>query len=253
MARSPLPVPRVPRVARTAALPRPAPAGTATEAASVYFAGELFSAKHLLGNAYLAEAIHAASHGRYLCRLPQDFELRSHHPHSIRDKDIRSLLACDLALFNFDGPELDSGTVIEFMFAKFADLPCVILRSDFRSAGDQPGGDPWNLMASFYPRSVSIPVNSMLLYKKAAASLDDLTRLAGQHSSATAQLLCEQIARLAVRGLDRARALEPALPKHLREEVYAWLALMPNLQGDTKKLRKEFARLLERKVKNDLL
>jgi nucleoside 2-deoxyribosyltransferase len=104
---------------------------------AVYFAGELFSAKHLVGNAYLAEAIPAASHGRYLCRLPQDFELRGHHPQLIRDKDIRSLLECDLALFNFDGPELDSGTVVEFMFAKFADIPCVILRSDFRAAGDQ--------------------------------------------------------------------------------------------------------------------
>ena len=107
---------------------------------TVYFAGELFSSKHLVGNAYLAEAVHERSHGRYLCRLPQDFELRGHHPHFIRDKDIRSLLECDLALFNFDGPELDSGTVVEFMFAKFADIPCVVLRSDFRAAGDQPPG-----------------------------------------------------------------------------------------------------------------
>jgi hypothetical protein len=225
----------------------------------VYFAGELFSAKHLVGNAYLAEAIHEKSHGRYLCRLPQDFELRGSHPQLIRDKDIRCLLECDLAVFNFDGPELDSGTVVEFMFAKFADIPCVILRSDFRAAGDQGAGfDPWNLMVSFYPRSVSVPLHALALYKKAYATArrakhDDVTRLAGQHSSATAQTMCEHIAAAVVRGLDKASRLEPAMPKHLREEVYQWLALMPGLRGDEKKLRKEMEKLLEQKVRRDLL
>jgi nucleoside 2-deoxyribosyltransferase len=239
--------------------PRPRPAAKPKGARTVYFAGELFSAKHLVGNAYLAEAIHAAAHGRYLCRLPQDIELRSHHPRLIRDADLRALLACDLALFNFDGPELDSGTVVEFMFAKFADIPCVLLRSDFRAAGDQgPGHDPWNLMASFYPRSVPVALNSLALYKKAhsaarRAALDDLTRLAGQHSSATAQTMCEQIAARVVKALDKAAALEPAMPKHLREEVYQWLALLPGFAGDPKKLRKDFEKLLERKVQRDLL
>lgn len=240
--------------------PRPAPPPQpAKNSRAVYFAGELFSAKHLVGNAYLAEAIHAASHGRYLCRLPQDFELRGHHPQLIRDKDIRSLLECDLALFNFDGPELDSGTVVEFMFAKFADIPCVILRSDFRAAGDQgPGNDPWNLMASFYPRSISVPVNALALYKKAhvaarRAALDDVVRLAGQHSSATAQSMCEHIAALVVRGLDRAAKLPTALPKPLRENVYTWLALLPGLRGDPKKIRKQFAKLLEQKIARGLL
>jgi nucleoside 2-deoxyribosyltransferase len=239
--------------------PRPRPAAKAKHARTVYFAGELFSAKHLVGNAYLAEAIHAASHGRYLCRLPQDIELRAHHPHFIRDADIRALLACDLALFNFDGPELDSGTVVEFMFAKFADIPCVLLRSDFRAAGDQgPRHDPWNLMASFYPRSVSVSVNSLAIYKKAQGAArraphDDLTRLAGQHSSATAQTMCEQIAIHVVRAFDKASRLPPAMPKHLREEVYQWLALMPGLRGDAKKLRKDLEKLLEHKVQRDLL
>ncbi len=239
--------------------PRPRTTAKPKGSRTVYFAGELFSAKHLVGNAYLAEAIHAASHGRYLCRLPQDFEPRGSHPRLIRDEDLRGLLACDLALFNFDGPELDSGTVVEFMFAKFADIPCVILRSDFRSAGDQgPRGDPWNLMVSFYPRSVSVSVHSLAHYKKAHARarrtrLDDTTRLAGQHSSATAQTLCEHIAGLAVKALDKAATLEPAMPKHLREEVYQWLALMPGFKGDKKNLRKDFEKLLERKVQRDLL
>ncbi len=56
-----------------------------------------------------------------------------------------------------------------------------------------------------------------------------------------------------VKGLDRAAKLEPAMPRHLREEVYQWLALMPGFRGDEKKLRKEMEKLLEQKVRRDLL
>jgi len=203
---------------------------------TVYFASELFSLKHLIGNAYLAEAIYEKSHGKYLCVLPQNIEQRRTTAHSIRDADIRALLACDLALFNYDGTELDSGTVVEFMFAKFADIPAVILRSDFRHGGDQVG-DPWNLMSSFYPRCASVVLNSIGLYKTA------------MH----AQTMCEQIALACVRALDRVVAVEPVMPKHLREEVYQWLALMPNFRGKQKDLRRELESILENKVARDLL
>ena len=229
---------------------------------TVYFASELFSLKHLIGNAYLAEAIYEKSHGKYLCVLPQNIEQRRTTAHSIRDADIRALLACDLALFNYDGTELDSGTVVEFMFAKFADIPAVILRSDFRHGGDQVG-DPWNLMSSFYPRCASVVLNSIGLYKTAMQTrlrastrrgkLDEFVRLAGQHSTADAQTMCEQIALACVRALDRVVAVEPVMPKHLREEVYQWLALMPNFRGKQKDLRRELESILENKVARDLL
>ena len=75
------------------------------------------------------------------------------------------MMSCDVGLFHYDGPELDSGTVVEFMFAKFADLPAVLLRTDFRHGGDQVGGgDPWNLMTSFFPRTRSVVLNAMELY-----------------------------------------------------------------------------------------
>src|SRR6516165_4048559 len=136
---------------------------------SVYFAGELFSVKHLLGNAALAEAIARLSCGRFVCVLPQNLEDRAMSAHEIRDQDIVALLNCDLAIFNFDGPELDSGTVAEFMFAKFADIPSLLLRTDFRRAGDQ-GADPWNLMLSFYPRTRTLTANSIQIYKNALAT-----------------------------------------------------------------------------------
>jgi nucleoside 2-deoxyribosyltransferase len=222
---------------------------------TVYFASELFTLKHLIGNAYLAEAIYEKSHGRFLCQLPQDFEPRGKTPQAVRDQDIRALVACDLALFNFDGAELDSGTVIEFMFAKFADIPSVILRSDLRQGGDS--SDPWNLMASFYPRTANIHIDSLGAYKtimkRRHRKLDEIIRLAAQHSSADAQLMCEEIAAACVRAFERVLAMEPVMPKHLREEVYNWLALMPGLHGKEKPLRKEFEAYLERKVEHDLL
>lgn len=227
---------------------------------TVYFAGELFSQKHLIGNAYLAEAIYEKSHGRFLCRLPQDLEPRGSHPHVIRDTDIHALLECDLGLFNFDGPELDSGTVVEFMLAKFADIPAVLLRSDFRAAGDQGKGDPWNLMCSFYPRTVSVSTHSLALYKTAAAkskakakTANPVLRLAGQQAAADAQTATEQIAAKVVRALDRAVATRPTLAKPLREDVYRWLAAMPGFRGKPRDLQKTYAKLLAAKTAKGLL
>jgi nucleoside 2-deoxyribosyltransferase len=222
---------------------------------SVYFAGELFNLKHLIGNAYLAEAIYEKSHGRYLCALPQDFAPRGTTPRTIRDHHIRLLVGCDLALFSFDGPDLDSGTLVEFMIAKFADIPSVVLRTDRRGSGGRAW--PWNLMANFYPRTAIILLDGLGAYtailKKRHRKLDEVIRLAGQHSSADAQRMCDDIAAAVVRGFDRVREVEPVMPRHLREEVYNWIPLMPGLRGKEKALRREFEHHLERKVQRNLL
>ncbi|HXN34963.1 MAG TPA: nucleoside 2-deoxyribosyltransferase [Opitutaceae bacterium] len=222
---------------------------------NVFFGGELFNLKHLIGNAYLAEAIYEKSHGRYLCALPQDFDPRGTTPRTIRDHHVRSLVGCDLALFSFDGPDLDSGTLVEFMIAKFADIPSVILRSDRRGAG---GKSPqWNPMANYYPRTAVVSVDGLGSYKailkKRRRRLDEVIRLAGQHSSADAQRMCDDVAAAVVRALDRVREAEPVMPRHLREEVYNWISLMPGLRGKEKALRREFEHHLERKVQRDLL
>jgi hypothetical protein len=222
---------------------------------TVYFAGELFNLKHLIGNAYLAEAIYEKSHGRYQCVLPQDFDPRTRTSRAIRDQDLRALVACDLALFNFDGPDLDSGTVVEFMVAKFADIPAVILRSDRRGPGSGPA--PWNPMANNYPRTINVSVDGLGRYQaigqRRHRALDQVIRLAGQHDSADAQRLSDELAATVVRALDRARQLEPVLPRHLQEEIYNWLPLMPGIRGKAKALRREFEGYLERKVQRDLL
>jgi nucleoside 2-deoxyribosyltransferase len=184
---------------------------------SVYFAGELFSTKHLIGNAALADAIAKVSNLNFTCILPQTLEEREMSAQDIRDMDILTLIGCDLALFNFDGPELDSGTVAEFMFAKFADIPSLLLRTDFRRAGDQ-GEDPWNLMMSFYPRTRALCLNSMEIYKKATST--------GLPPVPAGQSLVEQVAEAAVKELQTLSQLAPAIPQDLTEPVYRWLSQM---------------------------
>jgi nucleoside 2-deoxyribosyltransferase len=220
----------------------------------VYFGGELFSLKHLIGNAWLAEAIYEKSHGRFRCVLPQDFVPPGRSARTVRDQSLRALVSCDLALFNFDGPDLDSGTVVEFMVAKFADLPTVLVRSDVRHGGDSRSA-PWNLMATGFPRTATVLAPSLPQYRSRAQRrrLDDALRLAGQHGSAAAQLVCEQTASHCVRALERVLATEPTMPKYLREEAYHWLAQLPALRGKQKALRREFERYLEEKVEKDLL
>ncbi|MEO1575282.1 MAG: nucleoside 2-deoxyribosyltransferase [Pseudomonadota bacterium] len=133
-----------------------------------YFAGDIFDHKDLVGNALLGRYIDQVSGDRYRCVLPQDLEQSSHRAVNIRNQDLLQVMQCDVALFNFDGDDLDSGTVVEFMLAKMLDIPSVILRSDFRSAGDQnKDGDDWNLMVSFYPRVDIVQVNGMAWYQAA--------------------------------------------------------------------------------------
>ena len=133
----------------------------------VYFGGGLFDHKQLIGNRLLAEAIDAAAPARYQIVLPQEFEPSEQRALNIRNNDFRLLLETQAAIFNFDGTELDSGTVVEFMVAKMLDLPSVILRTDFRHAGDQDkGGDAWNLMCSGYPRTVGVTLNAMEIYHR---------------------------------------------------------------------------------------
>jgi len=129
----------------------------------IYLAGELFDVKHLAGNALLAEALGEVSRGRYVPVLPQDLELPSLEAKAIRDADYRALLECDAAIFQFDGSDLDSGTVAEFMTAKFADIPSVLLRTDFRRSGDR-NPRPWNLMCDSFPRTEALVVDAMALY-----------------------------------------------------------------------------------------
>lgn len=144
-----------------------------------YHAGPLFTVADLHMNLLVSQEINRTSGGSYNGLLPQDLEQRGNvTAQNIRDKDIRALLSCDLALFTYDGAKLDSGTVVEFMIAKFADIPPVILRTDLRGGGDQASkdspGQPWNLISSFWLRTTSVVVDAMLENKQALAGAQSI-------------------------------------------------------------------------------
>lgn len=132
----------------------------------IYFAGDLFDHKHLTGNIALSQVIAKLSHNRYTCVLPQDWEGESAlSAIEIRNRDIKTIIEADLVLFNFDGTDLDSGTVVEFILAKMLDIPAVLLRTDCRNGG-YLHGDDWNLMVSGYPRCITVKCPALLVYNK---------------------------------------------------------------------------------------
>ena len=178
-----------------------------------YFAGGLFSHKDIIGNRLLADEIFRFSCGRWEALLPQNAEnqLRD-EPKEIRDNDFEMVLRSDAALFNFDGTELDSGTVAEFMAARFIDLPCVLFRSDFRSAGDQNAdGENWNLMLSGYPRSVTVHFECMEQYQRFFKS--------GNPPDEALKLYYQEMARKVVDALERSAAAKPVLSAAEREKA----------------------------------
>jgi nucleoside 2-deoxyribosyltransferase len=189
---------------------------------SIYWGGSLFNHKDLTGNALLAEYIETCSGNKYRCCLPQNVEQHQTTALDIRNKDIAKIIECDLGLFNFDGTELDAGVVVEFMLAKFLDIPAVILRSDFRTCGEKEiGGEDWNFMCSFYPRTRIVQFNAMLSYQEAVEESQLLNEIFDIYYS--------RIARLIVESLDSVRTEEPLLKGDQKrlETLYQWALTFP--------------------------
>jgi nucleoside 2-deoxyribosyltransferase len=67
-------------------------------------------------------------------RLPQHLEEKQHAlTQQLKEQDLNQVLKADGILVNFNGTDLDSGTVIEFITAKMVNKPAVVLRTDFRN------------------------------------------------------------------------------------------------------------------------
>ena len=216
----------------------------------VYFGGGLFSHKDIIGNSMLADAIRTVSNGKFRCLLPQNFEIRGKTTQEIRDYDIANLLECDAAIFNYDGAELDSGTVVEYMFAKFADIPSVLVRSDFRSGGDcidMGTGKmlPWNLMTAFFPRTEYVVVNSAEYYKSfSSAQKDDFVNQSGVDC---AKGMIEKYAKDIVIALESVIASDRTLDNSVADKVFEWIAKIPNFSNEILVKRVELA--LKNKLK----
>ena len=179
----------------------------------IYWAGALFNHKELLGNQILANSVKNLSNGRYDVRLPQDFQTEpSAKAVDIRNADLAELAHCDMVVANFDGAELDSGTVVEFCIAKALDMPTVLLRTDFRNVGDADG-IPWNLMCAGWPRTEILWINSLADYQRhAVTTANDLQSAMGNWYN---DLACRII-----QSLDKARATTPWLSADIALEHF---------------------------------
>ena len=183
----------------------------------VYWAGGLFDLKDLIGNRVLADAFDRRADGRWQAVLPQESEENGTRSDSIRDNDLEMLFTSDAVVANFDGADLDSGTVVEFCFAKFLDLPTVLLRTDFRNDNDAATcRDPWNLMCSGFPRTEVVLYHAM----KESARLDFAS-------------MTDSLAARIVQALDRCAAMPPAAGSveaafaAFRQAVYSAGGTMP--------------------------
>lgn len=160
---------------------------------------------------YLADAFERLSDGRYGKMFLAQNKVQQKVTHQIiKDQDLMGLLQSDVALFAFDGVELDSGTVTEFVAAKFLDIPAVVYRTDFRGgSGEQAIDDKsnrWNLMVSFYPRTKIVYLNGMVEYQKI------YTANKGKSVDTISRKYCEHIARKLIEAMDSV-VQEPSLLK----------------------------------------
>ena len=194
----------------------------------------------------MSDAIERESSGRYVCVLPQHLEQSTSRSIDIRNNDLRKIVSADLILVNFDGTELDSGTVIEFLFAKTLDVPAVILRSDFRSAGDQERGDPWNLMCSGYPRTGKLTLNAMAWYQEAWGK--------GGGTTAVLERLYCKLSKARITEFDKVYH-EPSLidNQQMLRNVYEWGLRFPGNGFSDLFTEQELISLLEKKQKKALL
>ena len=215
------------------------------DAFTIYFAGSLFNHKDLTGNALLAQYIESGSENRYRCYLPQDIEQHHTSAREIRNELITKLIECDLGLFSFDGTELDAGVVVEFMLAKFLDIPAVILRSDFRTCGEKEiGGDDWNFMCSFYPRTQVVQLNAILSYQQALADSKTKSEAIGKYHT--------RIAHRVIESLESVRKEAPLLKGDLSkmEQLYQWSLRITGIETDKLKTDNSFLnRILSAKTR----
>ncbi len=176
----------------------------------VYFAGPLFSLQEVIGNDLLASKIQEISKKKYNIILPQKLEQLQTSKKEIRDQDLNTLISCEAVIFNFNGTDVDDGTLVEYMFSKFIDLPTLIVRTDYRhtSAEDK---QPWNLMLKNFPRTKELFIDALKKYQEKKFNLD---------------LTITEIAKEIVTNLDEVLKSKPLLINKQKKCVKEWIDLL---------------------------
>jgi nucleoside 2-deoxyribosyltransferase len=212
------------------------------EAYTVYSAGGLFTQDELTANVLIKEAVWRLSGGKFQLFLPQSRELqvldRPDVVPYIRNTDLLEVVKADIILVRFDGVELDSGTVVEFITAKVLGKPAVILRTDFRRQSSTGLAEPYNLMVKSWPRTVEIHVDCYKMWAELFAgdhhSKDNSNgfQTVMQAELGSIQKSVDAIARQAITGLEAVLEMPSPYPATYQEAVYQTIRFTPGSSFD---------------------
>jgi nucleoside 2-deoxyribosyltransferase len=230
---------------------------------TVYSAGGLFTQDELATNVMIKEAVWRLSNGKFQLFLPQSREFQELDQSSleayIRNTDLLQVVKADILLVRFDGLELDSGTVVEYMMAKFLGKPTVILRSDFRSVSFLPLCEPYNSMVKNWPRTMEIHLNSFGIWaelfsaeRQGLGDSEPLQRLM-KAELGTLQKSVDEVAKQVTAALEAVIEMKSPYPPEYQEVVYKALRFSPGSGFDQLLTARELAEIIQRLRKNGTL
>jgi len=208
----------------------PIEGGTPPKSYTVYAAGGVFTQHDLATNVFIKDSVWKQSNGKFELVLPQSKELReldrSDIAAYIRNVDLVQVVKADIFLARFDGLELDAGTVIEFMLAKFLGKPAVILRCDSRRLGGENLDEPYNLMVKNWPRTIEIHFDSLIKFVGGFAEewqmlgKTDAFQAIIQAEFKTVMKGIDELAQKIIKGLETVVEMKSPYPDEYREIVY---------------------------------
>jgi len=229
----------------------------------IYSAGGLFTQDELSTNILLKEAIWRLSNGKFQLFLPQSRELQElNRPDVeayIRNTDLLEVVRADIVLVRFDGLELDSGTVVEFVMAKCLGKPTVLLRSDFRRVSFADLCEPYNLMVKNWPRNVEIQLNSFGIWadifteERKDVDYNDTPKGMMKAELGTLQKSIDEVAKQVIAGLEAVIKMESPYPPEYQEVVYQATRHGPGSGFDEILSSSELDTVLQRLKKNGTL
>lgn len=197
---------------------------------TVYAAGGIFTQHDLATNVFIKDSVWRQSNGKFELVLPQSKELRELDRPDIaayiRNVDLIQVVKSDLFLARFDGLELDAGTIIEFMLAKFLGKPTVILRCDSRRLGGKSLDEPYNLMVKNWPRTTEVHYDSLI---KFTGGFAEEWKMLGKVSTFQTTIKAEletvmkgidEIAQIIIDGLETVLKMKSPYPIEYQEFVY---------------------------------
>lgn len=229
----------------------------------VYLAGGLFSQHELTTNVAIKEAVWRFSNGRFEIVLPQSKELRQLDRADLaaylRNTDLKLVVEADILLARFDGVELDTGTVVEFMLAKMLGKPTIILRSDSRHLTSGGLDDPYDLMVKNWPRTVEVHIDSLMNYiqmiagEREAPSGADSERFFLEAELATIQRGMDATALRLIDALNSVIELESPYPPELQIAIYEAVRYAPGAGFEQLLTEEQLRGTIQKLTKNNTL